>query len=467
MTLGNRVCTTRLPFRRFVLPCEPVIGGRVVAGRDISRRLVLITIGLAAAGVVVSSCGTGPPARGEQRAPDGYPVHDERPSHDAPESSADQRPEEPERGDDPTDDSPDNPMIESERDPHSVATAALPGASNPVSRPDSAARGRYHDAEIRAIEHRAAGEYFDAISEYSLAVRAAIDDKAPAEVVDRLATVLEATIREISLTKRTDNLTGVVRRPVEDAFVLEVSTPRGAFVSVPITVAYREARPDGRTAVRTASLQTDAAGRVEFVPPSLAVPGRETVTMVLDLSSYIAPVTGVETDDAVVARIGGVAAEKRATFVYIVESRAREIRTSVAVVETDIAGNPLATDMTANAMTQLLIGEGFTMTSGTVDARPARNLTGEDAARFLRTAVDPDVQRVVFGTVKITGFEEDNGFVVTVSGEVSMIELETGATVSRVSATQRSRGQSSSAAISAAFRAIGIRFGQDIVAAFR
>jgi hypothetical protein len=97
----------------------------------------------------------------------------------------------------------------------------------------------------------------------------------------------------------------------------------------------------------------------------------------------------------------------------------------------------------------------------------ATNLESKDRDEVLREVQErygDRVDRVILGVGRIEEFEESNGFLVSVSGNVAAYELQTGRTLYATEEFQRSRGSSSSGAISAAFRNLGAKIGETLAA---
>ncbi|NBF39197.1 MAG: hypothetical protein GVY14_02170, partial [Spirochaetes bacterium] len=105
---------------------------------------------------------------------------------------------------------------------------------------------------------------------------------------------------------------------------------------------------------------------------------------------------------------------------------------------------------------------GFATSALRFEPRRFLDLGERDRVSLIRQRFDGNYERAVLGTASITEFDEENSVSVEVRGELRVLDLETGEELYRSSMTQRSRGNTASSAISAAFRSLGANFATDL-----
>jgi hypothetical protein len=189
--------------------------------------------------------------------------------------------------------------------------------------------------------------------------------------------------------------------------------------------------------------------------------------MYLDFESWFAELRRV--GDGLAEEVAGlerIVAEKRATFRFEVVTPFRGVPMAVSIVETDIVGNPLesrdADQGTQQALAEAELDvrivnlEAELIASGSIEAISAR----------IRE-VYPEVEYALIGMVRIEEFNEDDGILVRVGGNMSVLELDTGRTLISESTIARSVGNNAASVISASFRRIGRAFGESLVRGLR
>ena len=89
-------------------------------------------------------------------------------------------------------------------------------------------------------------------------------------------------------------------------------------------------------------------------------------------------------------------------------------------------------------------------------------LTSSEAIAFLQERVNADVNRVIFGTAQIVEFREDDGFLVKVSGNVTAVDLTSGAVLYSASGIKNARSLTADRAISTALAELGRQLGEEL-----
>ena len=311
------------------------------------------------------------------------------------------------------------------------------------------------------------GDYFQASQKYLDAAAAAAGSdirNADVKFVENIRSAREV-IASFEFVKQNDELTTFVGEPFTEGFVAQL---RRSDTGLPvpnakIVASYRERLQNGRMGIRTAALRTDADGYVTFAPSAPRAVGSWSLTMSLDLTDQLAPLDALHGEQArFVDDLRDSIASQRTVFNYSVLSRARSVPTGVLIADTDIAGNLLNSGSTAAGVVQFLSESEFNVQLLPVDSRVL--LSGDIPAvvRRIRSEVTGSIDRVILGIVGIEEFEEADGVLVKVSGSVSAVDINTGEVLYSTNTFQRSRGNSANSAISAAFRSMGLKVGEEM-----
>lgn len=325
------------------------------------------------------------------------------------------------------------------------------------------------EAEGKRLE--AQGDLFGALRSYIEAAVAATTSKIENADIkfERNINHAKRVLGRIGLVPVTHELRGMIGDPLPEPFRVKVVD--GQMETAPpiagaeIQVSYKEARSGGRTGVRTVNLKSDENGWVEFKHPVPTFVGRETLTMMLDISAFLRPLEKVPRKySSLVTSLEDLALSKRVDIPYTIVSRARAIPTGVVILDMDAGGNPTGSSRTAEGLLEALAEEGFKAMSLPFDPVTLRGLSDAEIIRIISLQFPGKVDRIVFGTVGIDEFLETRGqFQVRVTGTVKAADLKTGQVLYTKRMLKRSIGSSAEAAIGAAFRNLGLDFGQDLV----
>jgi hypothetical protein len=242
-------------------------------------------------------------------------------------------------------------------------------------------------------------------------------------------------------------------RPVPDARVL-FTVPRPA--------------GDAGTVIRSQAVAVDTDGIAAFSPPPPEAIGSSTVTVTLAFDELLAPTERLTEDgsgapaSAELAALRAALEDVRASIRYVVRSRAREIPTGVIALDADIAGNPMEGDNTATGLLQTLNEQGFMVERLPFEAAQLSRANRPSVVDTLSRRFGDRVERVILASGRIEEFNESDGFIVTVTGSAEVHNLDTGRVIYSTEENQRSRGSSSSGAMSAAFRSLGNKLAEDL-----
>ncbi len=314
--------------------------------------------------------------------------------------------------------------------------------------------------EREARDAAEAGKLFTAIASHVEAAVAAADeriDNGEVKMQSNLADALRLA-RRITITATQRRIEAFVDYGEPPRFSVRVAAqPAGSPVpDARLSFSFPERTAGGRTVIRSRTVSTDADGLAVFTPPPPSSIGRNTVTVSLAARQLLESAEVIEDrSPAALASLRGALGDVRTQIEYRVISRAQTVATGVAVLDRDIAGNPIGSDATTRGLVQRLGDKGFAVEPVSVDQQTLLDQRASDIVEALRGREGVGVERVVVGRAQIEEFQEEDGFLVAVSGSVQAFDLDSGRLLHAVEGFARSRASSSSGAVSAAFSALG------------
>jgi hypothetical protein len=281
------------------------------------------------------------------------------------------------------------------------------------------------------------------------------------DTLDQAARAVAELLERIKVDVERDGVETRIGRPYETSLAISVRdtlTDTGV-AGMPVVVTYPEYTEAGGFETQRLYRRSGQDGLVTFTPPEPRVRGESSVTM--SLAPFFDLTTPTNRPEEL-GRLARLAGSRSAVLNYRAISLASQIPTGVYVVDTDIAGNP-----TGGMATQrgLLVGfddRGFAVSPLPFDPQRFLSLAEPDRVSMMRQRFDDEYERVVFGTASISAFEEEDSIAVEVQGEIRAIETESGDELYRNRMVQRSRGNTASSAIAAAFRGLGAKFASDL-----
>ncbi|GAB4364605.1 MAG: hypothetical protein Kow009_01340 [Spirochaetales bacterium] len=314
------------------------------------------------------------------------------------------------------------------------------------------------------------GDLFGAIRSYiEAAVAAATSKVENAEIkFERNINHAKRVVSRIGLVPLTGEMSGMLGEPLPSSFKVKIVDGQSAsdppVAGAEVQVSYKEVRAGGRPTVRTVGLKSGEDGVVEFNHPVPTFVGKESVVMVLDLSAYLAPLENVPRQyRALVNSLEDLILSKRVDLPYTIISRAKDIPTGVVILDLDAAGNPIGTSRTSAGVLESLTAAGFKAMSASLDPVILKERGDSEVIRDIAARFGDRIERVVFGTVGIDEFIENRGqYQVRVTGTLKAADLKTGEVLYTKRMLKRSIGSNAEAAIGAAFRSLGIDFGEDL-----
>lgn len=282
-------------------------------------------------------------------------------------------------------------------------------------------------------------------------------------------------VLERSLTKAADLLEGISlralsgpeqavtgRRPDEPVRFGLFGRDGLPLSGVPVEISYLESLR-GRPIVRRTSLVTDSDGIVAFAYPRLSVVGHVDVTARLDAASYL-PLLQALPDSVRSQRlvIESQLAAIRSVWRLTAISGARDVVTTLLILDTDGFGTPTGLSRTSDGVAQALLEAGFRLAVNHLDPATVAAGSTADAISRLQAALSGEVRRVVLGTATIDGFSDANGMLVKVSANVSVVDLNTGEIIYATSAVKNARSSTAEQALNTAFLQLGRSIGEEL-----
>jgi hypothetical protein len=313
----------------------------------------------------------------------------------------------------------------------------------------------------------AEGSYYAAAVQYLEAAAAAAGSQVDNARIkyERNMNKARQAVSAVTLSKMNDELQTNLGEPFPQPFRVRVNGSgkggSGPLSGVPLKVVYTELRSNGRKGVETAQVVTGADGTASFMRPSPDFVGKEQLSVELDLAGALEPLEDVP--DALYPQFEALETQvrdKEVTFAYEVVSRAREIPTAVMIADLDRGDSVIGKADTLSGVLEALSSHDFDVSALEVDGEL---LSGGDARiiRTVRNEYGNRFERLVFGTVRISSFEETGDrYMVKVSGNVKAADLSTGTILfSSGNMFKSAIGREPESAMSAAFKQFGKTLG--------
>jgi hypothetical protein len=311
------------------------------------------------------------------------------------------------------------------------------------------------------------GRYYRAAVQYLEAAAAAAGSQVDNAKIkyERNMNKARQAVSAINLRKVNDELQTYLGEPFPQPFEVQVNgTGSGGnqpLSGVTVKVTFTELRRNNRRGIETAEIVTDSQGRASFMRPAPDFVGQEKLTMEIDLSGALEPLEDVP--DALYPQFEALEEQvrsKEVSFNYTVVSRAKEIPTAVMIADLDRGNSVIGKSETLSGVLEALSEHDFNVSALQVDA----GLLTSGDARIIRTIRNEHgnrYERLIFGTVSISSFEETGDrYMVKVSGNVKVADLSTGKILySSGNMFKSAIGSAPESAMSAAFKQFGKNLG--------
>ncbi len=282
--------------------------------------------------------------------------------------------------------------------------------------------------EAEGKELLASGDFIGATRKFIEAAAAASgSDVDNADIkFERNINAAKGAVAKIGIEKLTDRLQTSSGVPFPAKFQAKASADGRGLKGVPVIVTHQTKLANGKMSTKNASLTSDADGYIDFDHPTPNFVGKFNLTIRLDLSSATEPLFDVPSKyQSMVAGLEDEISGKRVSIEYEIISMARDIPTSVLIVDIDSWGGA-SIGTTTSALLQTLSGNGFKVKAAPL--APDVVMSRNDTAIFeVAQASLPDAERFAYGTTRILSVKDDKTQkIVTVSAEIKVVELATG-----------------------------------------
>ena len=316
-------------------------------------------------------------------------------------------------------------------------------------------------------ERERAGDYIGAILSYFEAATAAATSE-----IDNVNVKFEQSLirirkllAQLDMIKLNDNLSANVGEVLPAPLVarLTFGSSRQPVYAAPILIGYKKPLPNGRVAVSTSTTRTDESGLAQFEHPPLELIGAQILTMWVDFSDYIDVLQEAAPERRdYIDELTDLVQKQRVLFHYEVLSDIGDVPIGLAVLETDISGNRLESDHTAQGIAEELGRADVVVKVVTLESPRYRDNSAE-ALDYLQGIFGQQLQYFIIGIASLSEFEQlDDGILAKVNGSFRVVRLSDGALLHSEGLSQRSRS-SSTGAIDSAFSNLGVKFAKQFL----
>jgi hypothetical protein len=294
--------------------------------------------------------------------------------------------------------------------------------------------GEVQKFERLAAEYAAQDRLIDAVSAHLNASISALKVEDGEVFFDRNIIRAGELLMKIRVRKNGEDQVGWVGAPLDRPLVLSLYYQEGdrevPVSQAPVRFAYRV--PKTNTAGykwTVSSALTDQRGEAAYrVAMVHEVSDTNRVDARVDLSSQMGQLRAVPAPyRESVEAFEDVLSRLRTSFIFRSDTRARTILTSAYFRQFDINGAVIVKPMSAPALYDVLYGKHFSIRVLDLDPRILEGKTGSEIVAELDARSARGVQRILFGTVQIVGYDTLSGYeVARAVAEASLIDRETG-----------------------------------------
>jgi hypothetical protein len=323
--------------------------------------------------------------------------------------------------------------------------------------------------EREGRESVAAGRYYDGAKEFLIAASNALNSKLENTDIrfKRNLDQAVAAIDQINLIKLNDNIEGMVGQKLPEPLKIKVSSgPSESDSGIPnvnLRVIYRELhRSSGKLRPRETEITTDQEGFASFQHPIPSFVGRSEVTLALILDLTLEGLDKATTgQQELVENLAEVVARKKVQYRLDFSSGAKEIKTGILLLEYDSEENLTGFTEGTSALKSALYD--FDLAGLTVSPRDVDGKSDLELGAFLSEKFGNQVERIIFGTVRIVSFRKSgNKTVAKAAGTVQVIEAATGSILYSSQREKSGLGDDERSASLNAYKSIGSQLGKEI-----
>jgi hypothetical protein len=325
--------------------------------------------------------------------------------------------------------------------------------------------------EREAQELAARKLYYQAALSYIEAAAAAYKSELENAAIKFERNITRATeaVRGIGLVKLNDNLQVDIGSPFAEPFKAKIvagSTAEDPGIpGAALRVTYKQMKSSGRKGIRSQVIKSDSEGLATFTHPAPQFVGREEITIALDMGEALESLEDApgEMQD-LISGLEEAVLGKRIKYFFTSVSPAAAVPTGVAVFDLDASGSPLNSSETAAGLLAGMGAAGFSVQSLPVAVTGVAGRQDAQVIALMRNYFSEQVERVVFGSARITDHQQDGGIIIIqVTGTIKVADLDSGAILLTVNKMKRAQGTNPAAALAAAFKQLGDDMAQAVM----
>jgi hypothetical protein len=298
--------------------------------------------------------------------------------------------------------------------------AAFQEKIDAVAKPESEGRSLLSAGRNR----EALGRFVDA----AVAASGSDVENAGVKIERNLANALDA-LRQLRLTVASPAGSVYVGTSYPGPFTIRLlsSSDGQGIPGIALLVSYPR-KQGTRIGTRTISAFTDETGILSYTPPAPDFAGKARLSVRVDFASELTLLDSIPAAysikaDALREALSSIAAD----IDFTVISRAREVPTAVALVDLDDNGVSIPDAISAAALSEILVSNGFILVPIHLDS----NLVVSGNADAIRTSISSLsgglVARLVFGSTRIVSVRKDGAmYIAEARVSAKAIDVSTG-----------------------------------------
>jgi hypothetical protein len=314
-------------------------------------------------------------------------------------------------------------------------------------------QGRYYEAVIRFLEATLAAAESD-LENKNIYVNRNIDDAMQA-------------LERINLYKLNDNITAYVGREIDDPFSVKAASgpavdTRGV-PNVSLEFSYKRLQNINKK-TETSIMKTDKDGISRFSHPVCQFVGRETVTVMLALGSYLKKLENISPQyQAKVDGLKRLVLSKKVIFDFTVLSQVKDIPSGIIMADLDSNGQLISgSNHTASGILESLTQNGFNIKHLSMSPALILHKTDSDITQLIKKNTT-GIERAIFGTAQILDERKDGSkYIVKVTGTVKVVDIKSGKILFEKTITKSGLGGSLDAAKNSALKTVGKELGKAV-----
>ncbi len=277
-----------------------------------------------------------------------------------------------------------------------------------------------------------------------------------------------ALLSKIRLEKGGENQTGWVGEALQEPLVLRVyyleEEQKIPVQNVPVRFAYRVPKKDWKGhKYEVEKSVTDSDGKALFrVGMVYEVEDQNRVDAAVDFGAYADPLRTVPRDfQNRVETFRDILSAKKTTFVFRSDTHARGIPTAMYFLQLDENGEPVTEVVTASSVYDVLYGKDFSVRVLGVDPLDIKGKSDYQIREFLIEAAGESVERVLFGSVRITEYGNLSGYeMARATANALLLDTRTGEVLRTWKLARSSTGSSRESAAIHVFGETGEALGE-------